>query len=118
MGRFAETANVERSLFLKLINIKIIFLNPCCLKNKTKERYIDKNEFHYIHIYIHIFTNISISTYKYIYMLRFKRKTEAQAIFLNLFIVAFCANGSLSFVRLFTKLSVCKRAKRSCPSMP
>jgi hypothetical protein len=32
-----------------------------------------------------------------------KRKTEAKAIFLNPLTFAHCANGSLSFVRSFTK---------------
>jgi hypothetical protein len=34
---------------------------------------------------------------------KIKRKTEDQAIFLNLFTYAHLADGSLSFVRLLTK---------------
>ncbi len=55
----------------------------------------------------------------------FKRKTEAQAIFLSLFTVCSSSNGNLFFVCLLQrnkqKLSVCKRINgrnvHTCPSM-
>jgi hypothetical protein len=64
-----------------------------------------------------------IETYIYINICgRFKRKrkTEAQAIFLNLLIVCSSGKRSLSFVLNKRKLSVCKRSertKRTCPSI-
>ncbi len=72
--------------------------------------------------------------YKYIYIYvyirsRFKRKTEAQAIFLNPFTV--CSSCQRKFCRLSVcwrwnkrELSICKRTKRiertkrTCPPMP
>jgi hypothetical protein len=40
----------------------------------------------------------------YIYTVyKFQQKTEGQAIFPNPFTVCLCANGSLSFVHLFTE---------------
>jgi hypothetical protein len=62
-------------------------------------------------MYMYIYKYMYMYIYKYIYIsldiciicCRFKWKTEAQAIFLNLYgiPVAHRANGSLSFVRLF-----------------
>ncbi len=49
------------------------------------------------------FIYISINIDIYIYILRFQRKTEALAIFLNRLQFAYRTYGSLSFVCLLTK---------------
>ncbi len=76
-------------------------------------------------VYIYVYIYIYIYIYKYIYIYircRFIRKRKDRAIFLNPFTV--CSSCKRQFVVLSIclrrnkrKLPVCKRTKRSCPSM-
>ncbi len=103
MGTFAETANIDyRSSFADQGKQTSIFVPIFRI-------YIYTYIYIYIHIYRHKHINIYTRTYIYkylqiycIYMFfyiyiccRFKRKTEAQAIFLNPF---FCSSCKRNFV--------------------
>ncbi len=94
----------------------------------------EKRNYQYIYVYIHISKYISTYLYIYIYILYIhiyiyidrytavsNGKQKIRRFSLIRLPFAHRANGSLSFVRLLTKKqtewSVCKRTKRTCPSM-
>jgi hypothetical protein len=116
MGMFAETANVDYCLLFadqgKQTYVSrypfaenkwkfAIFRFPFA-ENKRKQPFSVSSVFH-LHIYICIETAAYIYGYPYIYAAVSSGKREPRRFFLVRLRFAHRANGSSSFVRLFTK---------------